>query len=129
MLYYSESTGGFYDTAFAKYTLPPDSVEISKDQYKALSIETMKGSLIKLEGGIFKTTRPELTVEQQITAEYQWIDVELDRAGAELDKVQDGDSGSVGTVSAWRTYRKELRGWKDNENFPQKNFRPVSPDS
>lgn len=60
--------------------------------------------------------------------EMSWLDVELIRAGNELDKVQDSDPKSVGSVSDWRSYRKALRSWPEHKDFPSKDFRPISPD-
>ena len=66
------------------------------------------------------------------SAEYQersWRDAELIRADIELNKVQDSDPKSVGSVSQWREYRKALRSYPESEGFPNKDLRPVSPDA
>lgn len=63
----------------------------------------------------------------QAGAERAWRDSELARADIELNKAQDGDG--VGTVKAWREYRKALRAWPSAETFPATEDRPVSPDS
>lgn len=127
MLYYSPSTKGFYDTSFAKYTLPEDCIEISKKQYENLYKETSTGVVIEVFDGEFKAVPPELTPQQLNRAEVAWVSLELIRAGEELDKVQDSDAKAIGTVSAWRAYRKALRVWADDPNFPNKEFRPSSP--
>lgn len=61
--------------------------------------------------------------------ELSWLDVELIRASNELDKVQDSDPKSVGSVSDWRNYRKALRSWPEALSFPNKEFRPKAPDA
>lgn len=62
----------------------------------------------------------------QAGAERAWRDTELARADIELNKAQDGDG--VGTVKAWRDYRKALRAWPDTVGFPSAESRPVAPD-
>ena len=60
--------------------------------------------------------------------ELVWRDAQLSFADHELNKVQDSDPKAIGTVGEWRTYRKELRNWPEDSNFPDKQKRPVSPD-
>lgn len=45
-LYYSKSTGGFYDTAIADYTLPTDAVEIAADTHASLLAAQAAGKTI-----------------------------------------------------------------------------------
>ena len=66
-------------------------------------------------------------IEEQIKHERDWRDSALIVADIELNKVQDGVG--VGTVTAWRTYRCELRGWPAHAMFPDSAYRPVSPDA
>lgn len=56
--------------------------------------------------------------------ERQWRNAELLRADVELNKVQDGGTG---TVTAWREYRNALRDWPESPDFPNVEARPVSP--
>lgn len=66
--------------------------------------------------------------QSQLAAEKAWRNLELSRADQELNKVQDSDPKSTGTVTDWRAYRKELRAWPENINFPDVSSRPVAPD-
>jgi hypothetical protein len=59
-------------------------------------------------------------------AERLWRNNELARADIELNKSADGDG--VGTVEAWRSYRKDLRAYPSQEFFPDKTKRPRAPD-
>lgn len=70
-----------------------------------------------------------MTQETLIHQEFLWVDTELDRARDELEKVQDSDPKAVGSVSAWREYRKALRVWQNDNNFPNKELRPHAPDA
>jgi hypothetical protein len=56
-----------------------------------------------------------------------WRDSELARADCEIFKHDDGETGAIATVSAWRTYRKELRAWPTHESFPDSLMRPRLP--
>ncbi len=60
--------------------------------------------------------------------ERAWRDVELARADIELNKVQDADPSSKGSVSDWRSYRKALRQLPENQSFPNISARPLAPD-
>lgn len=58
--------------------------------------------------------------------ERRWRDSELKRADVELLKAEDDDG--VGTPKEWRAYRKALRAWPENKDFPKMKFRPKAPD-
>jgi hypothetical protein len=66
---------------------------------------------------------PVLSTEE---GERNWRNNELQRADVEINKAQDGDG--VGTVKAWRDYRKALRAYPTVTGFPDAQFRPVAPD-
>lgn len=128
MLFFSESTQGFYDLDFAKYNLPDDAIEITKAVYRELRSATDQGKKVIVEQGSFVVKNVDITPEQLIDQEHVWLVKELERAGFELDKVQDSDPNSTGTVGDWRTYRKALRVWHDHKDFPKTEFRPKAPD-
>jgi len=44
--YYSASENAFFDTAFAKYTLPHDAIEITDDEHKAIFEQQRLGKKI-----------------------------------------------------------------------------------
>lgn len=67
------------------------------------------------------------SVEVLITKERVWRNSELIRADEELNKVQDADPKSIGTVGQWREYRKSLRAYPEVEGFPSPDNRPISP--
>jgi len=76
------------------------------------------------EGEVFSHLNPPSMIEG---VERPWRDAELSRADIELNKVQDGCG--VGTVTAWRQYRVELRNWPEHLQFPAQEYRPKAPDS
>lgn len=129
---YSQLTNCFYikedlGVYRAFNNLPEDLVAVSCDDFYQYAIAPppdgkirgyKDGSLVWVDRGIDNSV-----------VEYTWVSEELTRARGELEKVQDSDSSSTGTVSSWRDYRKQLRVWEDNENFPNKEFRPKAPDA
>lgn len=61
------------------------------------------------------------------TQENAWREAELAAVPDEIAKVEDDDPAAVGTVEAWRAYRKALRLWVDgNPAFPF-GTRPAKP--
>lgn len=123
MGFYSEDTLGLYPR------LPSDLVEVSaalESEYRQY-ISEGKVPSIDSHGTIIW----ELVVDTEdvVFEERYWRNSELIRSDIELYKVQDADSKSRGSVSDWRNYRKELRSWPENAQFPNKNYRPIAPDA
>lgn len=77
--------------------------------------------------GVYSPKQP--SVEELSYEERTWRDAELIRADEELNKVQDSDPKSKGTVTQWRDYRRALRAIPDLEGFPVSHVRPVAPDA
>lgn len=71
----------------------------------------------------------EQNLDVSIREEHLWLSAELDRVRDEIEKVQDSDPKSVGSVSDWRNYRKSLRAWVEHVEFPKLEFRPKAPDT
>lgn len=72
---------------------------------------------------------PSISKEQSELHERLWRNSELFRADIELNKVQDSDTNSVGSVTDWRLYRKSLRSWPESPDFPDTTKRPAAPDA
>jgi len=70
---------------------------------------------------------PEPTADQMSLMERVWRDGELLLADIELNKIQDGETDARIAESQWREYRKALRAWPANKDFPNKDKRPLSP--
>lgn len=119
---YSAKTKGFYDDS----NYPKDSVEISHEYYKQLLEAQDQGNSIGCDEKGF----PVIVLIKQnnaSTEERIWRNLELQRADIELNKVQDGEG--VGSVQSWRDYRKQLRAWPQDKNFPLSSERPKAPDT
>lgn len=124
-VFYSPSSNGFYHEGLQK-DFPLDKIELTQERYNYLMGGISLGQIIVVKEGVLTLAeRPPLDSSPQL--EHLWIDSEMHRIREEIEKVQDTDPGAVGTVSAWRTYRKALRVWCEDINFPNKAFRPTSP--
>lgn len=124
---YSAANNGFYDSALHSKTLPEDAIEITEEKYKELLLAQQNGSEIRAQG-VHPCAFNKVPFQPDNHAQERlWRDTELKKADIELFKVQDSDPTSYGTVSEWREYRRSLRAWPANANFPQVNFRPKPP--
>lgn len=102
-------------------------VEISRQDYLEFCGEPPAGMERGFVDGSLAWVDRELIFEDIVQRERVWRDSELVTSDIELNKVQDGNSKSIGTVSAWRQYRNLLRDWPTSEGFPNKENRPKSP--
>lgn len=134
-MYFSKTTLCFYpETLLERYkehgTLPDDLVAVSEscvDEYmRGMPPEGKVLGADKAGKPTWKA-KPKPSKDQQEANERRWRNLELVRADTELKKAEDDDG--VGTPQEWRAYRKSLRAWPEHEKFPNKAYRPKSPDS
>lgn len=124
--YYSPSKNAFYESEI-NTSIPEDVLEITEKKKQELLSGQAKGLVITPDVSGNPILKGDLdNLENKL--EIIWRNSELVKADIELNKVQDSDPKAVGTVSQWREYRKALRGWPENSNFPNKEFRPKAPD-
>lgn len=125
-IYFDPVTNGFYQTDFHK-NIPSTAIEISNDLRWNLLEGEANGKTIVVVDGVPTLQEKIPSIDEQIQTERNWRDFELRLADIELNKVQDSDSKSVGTVAQWREYRKALRAWPEHKEFPDTRSRPISP--
>jgi hypothetical protein len=126
-IYFSETTQGFYQDGFNS-NIPEDAVTVSENKYSELYNKISNGFKVIVEDGVFSFVKQhDQQSEDFEVAERRWRDEQLNYADIELNKVQDSDPNSKGSVTEWRQYRKELRAWPDNKNFPNIDHRPTPP--
>lgn len=132
-LYYSNKNSGFYDSEIHGKNIPADCIEIDEKLYLDLFQGQASGkSIVGDEHGrpcLVPRIVSTVTSGQLVAFEGVWTAAEIDRVRYELEKVQDSDPGAIGTVAAWRDYRKALRAWNEHENFPNNEYRPTAPDA
>lgn len=128
---YSPTTNCFYvkeDLLLYKASdnLPKDLLDVSEEDFYTYAMQPAP------TGKVRSYTNKFVWVERifdPYLSETSWLDSEFKRVREELEKVQDADSSAIGTVGAWRDYRKNLRLWAESSEFPNKNKRPLSPDA
>jgi hypothetical protein len=131
--FYSPSNDAFYPEDFKKEyqagkSWPDDAVKTSDNTFKEFSTSVQGKSRLWINGELTWINKSP-TIEEQSQQEVYWRNSELARADIELYKVQDADPKAKGSVSQWRSYRKDLRQWTEHKNFPLQEFRPKAPDA
>lgn len=126
-VYFDPSSGGFYQSDIHKI-IPNSAIEITNEYRWNLLQGQSEGMEIVVESGEVFLREPIQAESDLIAVERNWRDAELKRADIELYKVQDSDSNAIGSVAAWRDYRKSLRSWPEHSKFPTKEQRPMAPD-
>lgn len=125
-IFYNPENEGFYHEGVQK-NVPKSALEITPIQYSEFRTVQTQGKKVVLKGDVLvfedRTPSPEDLVHLEMT----WVASELVAANEELDKVQDSDPSATGTVTEWRSYRRQLRAWSEDINFPDRAFRPKSP--
>jgi len=135
-MFYSESTGGFYDNEIHAGKIPDDAVSLSKDEYDGLMSGQCSGLEIyfdKESGKPALRVRPEPTREELVASEKIWRGdalLETDSFVARhRDEVEGGEKTTL-TDSQYQElqrYRKNLRNWPDMPEFPDVDRRPKGP--
>ena len=130
-IYYSKESNGFYlDEIHVKSGIPKDAKKIPFELYRNLIDEQSKGKIIiPDENGMPILADVASNEDILVIKERMWRDSELRRADTELNKVQDADPKAMGSVASWRDYRKALRAWPENKDFPSPALRPKAPDT
>lgn len=133
--YYSPSRDSFYvedfkDIYIKNNAWPHDAMEVNHTQFVEFSLNIAPiGKKRKMYSNELVWEDTVISQESLSTEERDWRNGELVRSDIELNKVQDSDPKSVGSVSHWRNYRKSLRAWPEDSNFPNQEFRPKAPDA
>ena len=127
-IFFDPVSKGFYQTDINK-NIPPSSIEVSIKYHQDLLKGQSEGKQIVVVDDNVTLAERQVDEEGIAFLERIWRGSELLRSDIELYKVQDSDPKSKGSVSDWRSYRKDLRSWPENQNFPNKEFRPKAPDA
>lgn len=126
-IFFNPEDQGFYHEG-VQPKIPTSALQINKAQYEEFRGIRSEGKMIKHDGESFYFEDIQDSIEDLKIIEKSWVSSELERAGEQLNLVQDSDPAAVGTVTSWREYRKALRAWSEHEDFPKKEKRPKSPD-
>ncbi|KJZ51988.1 phage tail assembly chaperone [Pseudomonas marginalis] len=134
MIFYSASTGGFYDSDLHS-VIPDDRVQITKDERAALISGESEGKVIVAgENGIpCLTERLPATSDDLAKLERKWRDGELASVLWLRERHRDqqevgGDTSlSPEQFAELLVYLQELRDWPQASEFPDSLYRPVPP--
>jgi len=134
MIFYSASTGGFYDSDLHS-VIPDDRVQITKDERAALISGESEGKVIVAgeNGGPSLTERLPATSDDLAKLERKWRDGELASVLWLRERHRDqqevgGDTSlSPEQFAELLVYLQELRDWPQASEFPDSLYRPVPP--
>lgn len=127
-MFYSPSSKGFFSSDINYSNLPNDLIEVSETDYLKVLEGQTRLKIITLDSNSNLCLSDHIKTDGELAAEERtWRDAELLKADYELNKVQDGDNSSIGSVGDWRKYRIALRNWPESPDFPNATKRPVSP--
>ncbi|WP_080710634.1 hypothetical protein [Pseudomonas chlororaphis] len=128
-MYFLAETLGFFESEV------PGAVEISDSEYGALFAEPFINRRI----GVDKDGRPALvdmplpTPEQLADLERGWRDGQLrvtdPLVSRHRDELEEGSETTLTSVqySELQAYRRSLRNWPENGEFPLIDHRPIAP--
>ncbi|ROM71704.1 hypothetical protein BK653_07430 [Pseudomonas brassicacearum] len=135
LIYYAQSTGGFYNSIDHASSLPEDAIKISDEEYRILFAAPFLNKRIESDAKGFPVLLElpinELTVRK--ASEKNWRDAMLtatDRLIArDRDEMDDGGGTTLDQTqyTALQAYRRALRDWPQDEFFPAVEHRPVAP--
>lgn len=106
------------------FTASPYDVEEYGRELHARAIASEFGEIAEYE-------EPVPTEAQLVELEDKWRLLQLELIADQILAIEDEDPTALtGTDRQWRDYRTKVRAWKFGAiNFPDKQFRPVSPDN
>lgn len=133
-MFYSRSTGGFYEKAVHGDKIPADALEISNDLYSSVIGNLDPGKIIAAddEGKPCLIEKP-APIRNIVLQDREWRDNQLVSVTWLRDRHRDQiDLGISTTLSATEysellAYIQSLRDWPQSPDFPQIDHRPIAP--
>ncbi|NWA40899.1 phage tail protein [Pseudomonas reactans] len=133
-MFASKSARGFYDPEIHTF-MPSDALEISAERYSELLVGQSEGKVIDWNNDGFPTlAEPPLPSDEElIAAERIWRDAHLSPTDGIVarhrDEIESGGPTTLTPVqySELQAYRRELRNWPQQTEFPLANHRPTIP--
>ena len=130
----AKSTSGFYEPSFSK-SIPDDAVEITHDEHMALLAGQGEGKVISWgnDGYPFLEDAPAPSQEQLATVERAWRDTMLSATDSVVtrhrDELEDEAKTTLTTkqYTELQAYRRALRNWPEDGEFPLSEHRPTTP--
>lgn len=143
MYYYrvNETRGGFFDTNFhgeignPDCTIPEGAKELTHERYAELTAPRADSKLVypDADGYPVLSDPPPPSPEEAATIERTWRDAQLTATDGVVtrhrDELEEG-AGTTLTVEKYaelQVYRRQLRDWPENGEFPLIDHRPIAP--
>lgn len=135
MIFYSATTGGFYDSSENTY-IPEDALEISSERHTVLLNGPASGLRIIADDNGLPTLADPLPLPEKalIANERFWRDEQLSATDGMVSRHRDElEGGAMTTLTSahyieLQSYRHNLREWPKSGTFPLITHRPQSPD-
>ncbi|EIM1708935.1 tail fiber assembly protein [Aeromonas dhakensis] len=130
---YSSSTGGFYDKAVHGNNIPPDAVEISKEQYKVLFQGQREGMVIISDDSGYPTLSSPPTEDPAALAKIA-LDNKVQIATQQISILKPAVDGGYAKpehtklLSDWQRCRYELTLVSEQPGWPEEPQWPVEPE-
>ncbi|UQS92420.1 phage tail assembly chaperone [Pseudomonas chlororaphis subsp. piscium] len=134
MLFYSPTTSGFYDSEENKF-IPGDVVEITDQEHVSFLEGVAKGMRVVASSDGFPVLAEPLPLSHELLCEGErsWRSMQLTATDGVVTRHRDElEEGSETTLTPaqygeLQTYRRTLRDWPENGEFPLAEHRPVAP--
>ncbi|MBM0283397.1 phage tail assembly chaperone [Pseudomonas chlororaphis] len=133
---FSPSNLQFYpdDIGYEMTDVPGDVIDVPPEDFAA-AMDRAPGELLKFENGrVVIIPAPEIdTVERLVALERYWRSQQLTQTDAVVtrhrDELEDGSETTLtpAQYSELQAYRRGLRDWPENGEFPLAEHRPMAP--
>ncbi|MDL2187287.1 phage tail assembly chaperone [Pseudomonas sp. ChxA] len=137
----NETRGGFFDPRIhgeigsPGCTIPEGAKELTDELYAELTAAQDNGKLVypDADGYPVLIDPPPPSPEEQATTERTWRDVQLTATDGVVTRHRDELEEGVATTltveqyAELQVYRRQLRDWPENGEFPLIDHRPIAP--
>jgi hypothetical protein len=134
-IYYSSNPRGFYFDHMHGDNIPEGAKGITSERHHELIEGQSQGKIIRedADGYPVLIEPPPLTPEEVAAIERNWRDAKLAATDGDVTRHRDEvEEGLVTTLAAeqyrdLQAYRRRLREWPENGEFPLVDHRPIAP--
>ena len=132
-MFYSSSTGGFYDKTVHGNSIPPDAVKISQEQYETLFQGQSDGMVIVSDDNGYPTLSSPPTEDPAALAKIA-LDNKVQTATQQIAIMKPAVDGGYAKpehaqlLADWQRYRYELTLVPEQAGWPASPQWPIEPD-
>lgn len=125
-LFYSGSTGGFYNEIDHRGLIPADAVQVSDGQRHSLLTAEAQGKVIRPDANGYPVAADPPPPSDEFLAKLARGQRDVLLTASDWTQQPDVQH-PVDVAAAWRTYRQALRDITSQPGFPQNVIWPVAP--